>query len=323
MNEFEAIESLFLPLSFNHEGAMGLKDDVAQFNDIIISTDTLVENTHFRKEDSSYSIGQKLIRVNVSDIIAKGAFPIAGFLNISWNNERGDKGLVEFTNGLKDALIECANKMPILGGDTTKIDGPIVISLTIFGKPINKLVKRHNAKTNDLICLSGNIGDAKIGLEALNNAENMEFANAISHYQTPKIPKLQIANIISKYANSSLDISDGLLGDAMKLMPDSFHNYEIDFEKIPLSDEVKKYLEKNGYDFDNILKILSFGDDYQSLFTIDEAKKNDLIEMANSISQKIYFIGKVRKSDKPILKIANVKYDIGGLPKSYSHNFTA
>lgn len=322
MNEFDAIERLFLPLSFNNQGAMGLKDDVAQFNDIIISTDTLVENTHFREEDSSYSIGQKIIRVNVSDIIAKGAIPIACFLNISWNNVRGNDGLIEFSNGLKDALFECANKMPILGGDTTKINGPIVISLTVFGKPISQIIKRHNAKADDLICVSGNIGDAKIGLEALENKSN-EFSYSASHYQIPKIPKLEFANIISKYAHSSLDISDGLLGDALKLMPDDLHNYEIDFEKIPLSEDVKKYLEINGRDFDNIIKILSFGDDYQSIFTIDEANKTEIIEMANSIGHEIYFIGRIIKSDKPILKIKNVEYDIGNLKKSYSHNFTA
>ena len=322
MNEFDAIERLFLPLSFNNQGAMGLKDDVAQFNDIIISTDTLVENTHFREEDSSYSIGQKIIRVNVSDIIAKGAIPIACFLNISWNNVRGNDGLIEFSNGLKDALFECANKMPILGGDTTKINGPIVISLTVFGKPISQIIKRHNAKADDLICVSGNIGDAKIGLEALENKSN-EFSYSASHYQIPKIPKLEFANIISKYAHSSLDISDGLLGDTLKLMPDDLHNYEIDFEKIPLSEDVKKYLEIHGRDFDNIIKILCFGDDYQSIFTIDAANKTEIIEMANSIGHEIYFIGRIIKSDKPILIIKNVEYDIGNLKKSYSHNFTA
>lgn len=322
MNEFDAIEHLFLPLAFNNKGAMGLKDDVAQFNDIIISTDTLVENTHFREEDSSYSIGQKLIRVNVSDIIAKGAIPIACFLNISWNKVRGNDGLIEFSNGLKDALFECADKMPVLGGDTTKINGPIVINLTIFGKPINQIIKRHNAKANDLICVSGNIGDAKIGLEALTNESN-EFAYSAAHYQIPKIPKLEFANIISKYANSSLDISDGLLGDALKLMPDNSYNYEIDFEKIPLSDDVKKYLEINGYDFENIIKILSFGDDYQTIFTIDEAKKAEIIDMANSIGHEIFFIGRITKKDKSILKIKNVEYDITNLKKSYSHNFTA
>lgn len=322
MNEFDVIERLFLPLSFNNQGAMGLKDDVAQFNDIIISTDTLVENTHFREEDSSYSIGQKLIRVNVSDIIAKGAIPIACFLNIAWNNVRGNDGLIEFSNGLKDALFECADKMPVLGGDTTKINGPIVISLTIFGEPISQIIKRHNAKANDLICVSGNIGDAKIGLEALTN-ESREFAYAAAHYQIPKIPKLEFANIISKYANSSLDISDGLLGDTLKLMPDNFHNYEIDFEKIPLSDDVKKYLEFNGNDFENIIKILSFGDDYQTIFTIDEAKKADIIDMANSIGHEIFIIGRITKNDKSILKIKNVEYDITDLKKSYSHNFTA
>lgn len=322
MNEFDAIERLFLPLSFNNQCAMGLKDDVAQFNDIIISTDTLVENTHFREEDSSYSIGQKLIRVNVSDIIAKGAIPIACFLNIAWNKVRGNDGLIEFSNGLKDALFECADKMPVLGGDTTKINGPIVISLTIFGKPISQIIKRHNAKANDLICVSGNLGDAKIGLEALTN-ESSKYAYSAAHYQIPKIPKLEFANIISKYANSSLDISDGLLGDALKLMPDNSCNYEIDFEKIPLSDDVKNYLEINGNDFENIIKILSFGDDYQAVFTIDEAKKDEIIEMANSIGHEIFFIGKVTKNNKSILKIKNVEYDITNMKKSYSHNFTA
>ena len=183
-------------------------------------------------------------------------------------------------------------------------------------------IKRHNAKADDLICVSGNIGDAKIGLEALENKSN-EFSYSASHYQMPQIPKLEFANIISKYAHSSLDISDGLLGDALKLMPDDLHNYEIDFEKIPLSEDVKKYLEIHGRDFENIIKILSFGDDYQSIFTIDEANKTEIIDMANSIGHEIYFIGRIIKSDKPILKIKNVEYDIGNLKKSYSHNFTA
>ncbi len=323
MNEFDVIENLFLPLSFNHEGALGFKDDVAQFNNLIISTDTLVEGTHFRNEDSAYSIGQKLIRINVSDIVAKGALPVAAFLNVAWNNRRGEIGLADFSHGLKDALIDCANQMPILGGDTTKIDGPIVISLTIFGKPFGDIIKRHNAKINNLICVTGNIGDAKIGLEALNGNFADEYPDAVAHYQAPKIPSLEIAKIISKYAISSLDISDGLLGDALKLLPDDNLNYEIDVEKIPFSDDAKKYLETKENRIDEIIKLLSFGDDYQSLFTIEEENFENIMNDAKSIGQNIFVIGKIVKNHSPILKTINGDFDLGNLKKSYSHNFSA
>lgn len=319
MNEFDAIENFFLPLCFENESALSLKDDVAflKAENLIISSDTLVENTHFRQEDDAFSIGQKLVCVNVSDIIAKGAYPYCGILNISWNKARGIEGLKELSLGIKKALIENAGNMPIIGGDTTKINGPIVLSLTIFAKPFEKIIKRHNAKNGEIICVTGNIGDAKIGLEALQNGAN--YKNAISHYQIPKIPKLETAKIIAKYANSSLDISDGLLGDLKKLLNDN--NYEIEFAKIPFSDDAFEWLKNNSFRIENIFELLSFGDDYQCAFTIDEENIEKVkIEFAD-IKQKISFIGNINNENASFINLNGKKIEIDSQKLSYVHNF--
>lgn len=321
MNEFEAIEKFFLPLSFGDKSALNLADDVAYIEDenLIISTDTLVEGTHFRINDDAYSIGQKLIRVNVSDIIAKGGKPYKGFLNICWNNQRSNNELKEFSIGLKDALIEIAGNMPIIGGDTTKINGPIVISLTILAHPIEKPIKRQSANLHDIICVTGNIGDAKIGLEALEN-NIIDFKIAISHYQIPKIPKLETANIIANFATSSLDISDGLLGDLKKLLPKNNFGYLIDFDKIPFSNDAIKWLEAKQYNEDAIYALLSFGDDYQSAFTIDEKKIDEVKFIFEKINQKISFIGKIINENSNFLQLNGKLKNTNKISASYIHN---
>lgn len=322
MDEFDAIERLFKPLALGHDAALNLLDDIAYFppeyfkNGFVITSDTLVEGTHFLSSDPISSIAKKLVRVNLSDIIAKGCKPIGVFLNLSWPKTRPVSQIEEFANSLGYDLHNLFGEIPLLGGDTTKIDGPLVLSLTILGEPINiKPVLRNNAQIGDILIVSGNIGDAKIGLEALQTNLN-QFQEAISHYQIPKIQNSFLSEIIARYASSSIDVSDGLLGDANKIAQYSKVGIEIDLEKMPISNDAQNWLKNKDNKLDAILNLASFGDDYQSLFTINEnvwfvvsnlAKENDI--KLNIIGKCIKEIGlKINFNGDKIQNIKKLSY---------------
>lgn len=296
MHEFSIIEEIFLPLSNGEIGAFEFKDDAAFIdntkfkNGIVITTDTLVENTHFLSTDSAYSIGQKLLRVNLSDLIAKGCKPIYGFLNIAWPKSRKIDEIKNFAMGIKDDINSLGLELAIMGGDTTSTDGNLVISLTLMGTPYGEMVKRENAKLGQSIYVTGYIGDAMLGLEAIKN--NLNFEIAKSHYQVPKIPNPLFAQIISKYALASMDISDGLWGDVKKLLPNDL-NVKIELDKIPISNDVEKWLETQENYQEALKKCISFGDDYQCIFTIENSYEKSFQNDCDTLPHMVTKIGEI------------------------------
>ncbi|MEK7661402.1 MAG: thiamine-phosphate kinase [Pseudomonadota bacterium] len=294
MNEFAAIEKLFRPLSLGDVSARGLQDDIAYIEKLrlAITTDTLVEGTHFLPSDPMASVARKLVRVNLSDIIAKGCEPIGVFLNISWPRNTTEPQRSEFATALGEEL----SGIPLLGGDTTAIDGPMVASLMMLGKPHAKHpIFRNGAKAGDLLLVSGTIGDALIGLQALKSGVNEgKYEGAIAHYQMPNLPPIAISKLIAKYANASIDVSDGLLGDASKIAVFSNVGMEIEIDKIPLSADATNWIKQSKSD-NPILELSSFGDDYQCLFTINPDHLEKLLAKAKKHGISLEVIGKCTK----------------------------
>src|ERR1700761_5228151 len=166
--EDSLIARYFKPLATD-PGALGLTDDAALLRasgeDIVVTTDALVEEVHFLADDPPDTIAQKALRVNLSDLAAKGASP-AGFVLTLALRSVDENWLAAFARGLGADI--AAYNCPLLGGDTVSTPGPLMVSITAFGRvPEGRMIQRSGAKPGDHVVVTGTIGDAALGLDIL------------------------------------------------------------------------------------------------------------------------------------------------------------
>ena len=255
MNETKWIQTYITPL-VHAPGAEGLRDDVALLSSTratIATMDTLVENVHFLPADPLGTVGQKLIRVNVSDIIAKGAQPSEALLSIAWPKARDERSFQAFTDGLKRDLDRY--KIALIGGDLVSTDGPMTLTLTMTGTCVGEHpVRRSGGKPGQTLWISGEIGWGGIGLEAARSGGDKDIAD---RYRVPQIADFETANLVTRHATASMDVSDGLFLDAARLADASDCGVEINLDAVSLAAPVS--------DLDEIYAQCSAGDDYQIL----------------------------------------------------------
>ena len=297
MNEFDIIKSCFAPLATS-PNAYDLKDDVASIDPpigrkLIITTDSLVEGVHFLSDDPIESIAQKLIRVNVSDILAKGGVPWSALLSLSWNKERGLEQIRQFSEGLKTDLEHW--NISLLGGDTTSTPGPLTIGLTLLGHcPDKGPVLRRGAQIGDDIWVTGTIGDGALGLRAakssLENVCEEDKALLAWRYRVPELPNAEISEIITQFATASADISDGLLADLGHIADASSVSAILKVDEVPLSGAAQACLKLGKF---SKLDLYSGGDDYQCLFTAARISKPKIEKRAKTAGIGLSCIGKV------------------------------
>src|SRR6202140_1175830 len=274
--EDSLIARYFRPLATD-PGAFGLIDDAAILkasgDDIVVTTDAIVEGVHFLTDDPSDSVARKALRVNLSDLAAKGATP-AGFVLTLALRAAEDAWLTPFARGLgEDAgLFGC----PLLGGDTVSTPGPLMISITAFGRvPPGKMVHRSGAKPGDRVAVTGTIGDAALGLDILRGgAAAAALAGdaaaremLVGRYRVPQ-PRNALVQALRDHAHAAMDVSDGLAGDLAKLCAASGVSAAIDAPSIPLSAAAAELLARGTV---GIETIVSSGDDYEILCAIPEA----------------------------------------------------
>lgn len=265
--------------------ALDLKDDIAVWTppfgqDAIISMDTIVEGVHFPDGKFDTQLAQKLIRVNISDIIAKGADPVGYFLSLCLPERVDETQLIGFCKGL--AIDQEKYGLKLWGGDTTRTKGVCVLSLTIIGTmPHKKAVLRTGANVGDIICVSGTIGDAYLGLQAVSGrirpSQYLEKA-----YHLPG-PPFHMRCQIRDFASAALDISDGLIADAEHLAKASGIGIHLDLSKIPFSPEANEWIAEQENQMDALKQLVSGGDDYQVLMAIPEDKYKTAIEQGMQI----------------------------------------
>lgn len=274
--EDSLIARYFKPLATD-PGAFGLVDDAAILqacgDEIVVTADAIVEGVHFLPDDPPDTIARKALRVNLSDLAAKGAAP-AGFVLTLALRAQDDAWLAPFTRALgEDAnLFGC----PLLGGDTVSTPGPVMISVTAFGRvPPGKMVRRSGAAPGDRIVVSGTIGDAALGLDILKGgtaaAALAQDAAAsqmlVGRYRVPQ-PRNALAQAVRDHASAAMDVSDGLAGDLAKLCAASQVSAVIDIESVPVSAVAAALLARGAV---GIEAIVSGGDDYEILCAIPEA----------------------------------------------------
>jgi thiamine-monophosphate kinase len=276
MNEFDLIRRYFAPLATS-PSADQLRDDVAEIAPGLIATkDAMVERIHFLPDDPLDTVAQKLVRVNVSDIIAKGGKPDAALLALIWPKGRSHDQLEDFARGLGKDLQRWGAHLA--GGDTTSTDGPLTLTLTLTGRVgAQGPVRRSGARAGDDIWVTGTIGDGWLGLQAATGALGSLSAEArnllVSKYHVPEPPRLSFAEVVAAHATASIDVSDGLVADAGHIATASSVRMILQAADIPLSPVAAHYVMNGKAD---LRSLLTGGDDYQTFFTAPVSARADI-----------------------------------------------
>jgi thiamine-monophosphate kinase len=267
MDEFGIIATYFAPLA--GEGAFGLKDDAALLparpgQDLVITTDTITEGVDFFAFDPSADIARKALRVNLSDLAAKGAAPAHYLLNLSLPHTITPDWLAGFAAGLAQDQQEFG--ISLLGGDTGATDGPLSIAVTAFGfVPQGAMVRRDGAKIGDAVYVTGTIGDSGGGL-AIFKREKHTLTEAerdalIARYRVPQ-PPVAFAERLRAVAHASVDVSDGLIADLGHVASASCVRIVVEGERVPLSLPLRALWNEAA-----LSRAVAAGDDYQVAFT--------------------------------------------------------
>ncbi len=319
MDEFALIQKYFKKLTYNNPSALDLNDDV--FFDkkcnVVVSTDTYIEGIHFFNFRNPDLVIKKIVRSSISDLYCKGVKPKFIFIGASGSNHSfSKKNLSIISKGLKEEQKKFGIKLS--GGDTTKSNKTIFTIMSLgYSK---KIVQRNKCKNGDDIYVTGNIGDSYLGLQILKKnilLNRKKYYYFIKKYYLPDLP-IKISSNLSNFANSSIDISDGLFGDLSKLINKSELFYKVDLNKVPISMNLKKYLtisKKKKINF------ISKGDDYQIIFTSPKSKRNYIKKYFKKMNQKVTLIGNLTKDAKNNEIMDGDKRIKHAYNEGYSHNF--
>ncbi|MCX7959440.1 MAG: thiamine-phosphate kinase [Deltaproteobacteria bacterium] len=306
MSEFDFIEKIKRRVKVNKERVLtGIGDDCALIkggNRMLITVDSQVENIHFRtKWGNPETFGRKLVRINISDIYAKGGIPEYALLSLGADYKSQKRYFENYINGV---LFELEfNNVQLIGGNISSVRSGLFFDLVVLGSVTRKRYRgRDGAKEGDLIAVSGKLGDASSGLEILERGRVREnyYNELVRAFMLPEVIYFGNTNIW-KYITSSIDISDGLSGDLTHILKESHCGAEIYPEEIPVSSELAIYCRNNKQD---ILKyVLSGGEDYRLLVTLKRNTPDDLIEksgfkvIGRIVHKKGLFIKGIRDRD--------------------------
>lgn len=335
MDEFGLIKKYFAPLAKGFSGGLNLSDDAALIDtpkgqQMVITKDAICEGIHFIGDEAPALIAKKLLRVNLSDLAAKGATAHCYFLAIMLPKNTEEKWLEEFAAGLAEDQKEFS--IHLAGGDTTATKGGKYFSLTAMGYvPEGSALLRSGAQYSDDIYVSGTLGDSALGLRCLqgelplsprakaerslrsldNARDDSEFL--IGRYFLPQ-PRLTLGQELRGIATSCMDISDGLMQDLGHLCSASNVGANIYQQNIPLSDAAKTLQDTPNF----WEQIVTGGDDYELLFTTPKTKANEIKDLAKKLDLPITRIGETNDSKQVYLLDGGDK-EIEFTRKGYKH----
>jgi len=302
LDEFALIRKLWAPLARGFPDAYGLADDVAYValegggvragEELVLKCDALVEGVHFLPDDPAELVAQKLLRVNLSDLAAKGARPIVYLLTLMLPASLDDAWLERFAAG----LAADQNEFGILlaGGDTVATPGPLALSLAVVGAiPAGRRLLRAAAKAGDAVFVSGTIGDAALGLMARSGtlagvtAEEGRFLS--ERYRLPR-PRLSLGQRLRGLVHATMDISDGLIGDLEHIAEASGVAATIEVGSVPLSPAARAALTRDAR---LIESVLAGGDDYELLFTAPPRHHDALLALGRELGVPVTRVGTI------------------------------
>ena len=319
MHEFQLISRYFSKLSNNNKSSLNLNDDVFfdKSKKLVISVDTYVEGVHFIDFKKPDLVIKKIIRSSISDIICKGVKPKYYFISGSGNKKSfSSSNLKKISKSLRQE--QKKYNIFLCGGDTV-YSNKLSFTITSVGFS-QKIIPRNNAKLNDDIYVTGNLGDSFVGLNILTNkiyANNLLSKYFTNKYYLPNL-NLKLTNKLLHIANTSIDISDGLIADLEKLINKQKVSYMLNLNNVPISQNLKKLLIQKKLDK---ISFISQGDDYQILFTANSSKSRIINKTAKSLGIKISKIGKISSKLQKSEIIDEKGNKIAVKTKGYYHKF--
>ncbi len=319
MHEFELINKYFSKLSKNNKGSLRLNDDVFfdKSKNLVISIDTYLQGTHFIDFKRPDLVIKKIIRSSISDLICKGVKPLYYFISGSGNKKTfSNTNLKKISKSLNQE--QKKYKIFLCGGDTI-LSNKLSFSITSVGFS-KKIIPRNNAKLGDDIYVTGNLGDSYAGLRILKKSINVNKnlkKYFVNKYYLPNLhPKL--TNKLLLFANTSIDISDGLISDLEKVINKQKLSYKLFFDEMPISKNLEKLIKLKKFNKKNFF---SKGDDYQILFTANSSKSRIISKFSKTLNVKISKIGKICSISQKSQIIDQKGKKIRLKDKGYYHQF--
>jgi thiamine-monophosphate kinase len=298
IGEFELIARHLAPLAREVPGAFGLTDDAASFEGApnlqwVVTSDALVEGVHFLPDDAADDVAAKALRVNLSDLAAKGAVPRFYLMDLVLPKERDEPWVKSFAAGLAADQEEFGIRL--IGGDTTSTPGPLTIAITALGQvSAGKMLLRSRARTGDDIYVSGTIGDSALGLIVLRGGLNRLGAakrkDLMRRYRLPQ-PRTALGPRLVDVASAAIDVSDGLVADLGHICETSNLGAAIDEASVPLSPAAALAVREHPA---LMSSVLTGGDDYEILFTAPRSAAKAVAALARKLELPLTRIGEMR-----------------------------
>ncbi|MGE4280458.1 MAG: thiamine-phosphate kinase [Magnetospirillum sp.] len=297
-DEFDLIAQFFAPLAQAYPGALGLGDDAALMDvpvgqQLVLTMDSMVAGVHFFADDPADLIARKLIRVNLSDLAAKGAQPFAIMLSAAFPGDVGMDWLRRFADGLAQ---DCgAYGLALIGGDTVSTPGPLTLTVTAFGRVgQGQAILRSRAKDGDVVYMTGTVGDAALGLLSRQGRFPLLPAHLgeslTQRYLLPQ-PRVQLGLGLVGLAHAAMDVSDGLVQDLGHLCRQSGLGAVIHAQDLPLSEAAGHLLADDPA---LLSDVLSGGDDYEIVFTAPVEHADKIAGLADDAGTRVTAIGRIR-----------------------------
>ena len=316
----------FRPLA-THPGALGLGDDAAVVavptgHELVLTSDGVIAGVHFFPDDPPDTVAKKALRINLSDLAAKGAQPLGFLLSVAFTREVTDDWLASFAAGLRADAKKFG--CPLLGGDTDRTPGPVSVSIAAFGTlPRGSMVRRAGARAGDRVVVTGTIGDAALGVILRRDpgaAERWRLddrtrEHLLRRYRVPE-PRNAIAAALRRYASGGMDVSDGLVGDLAKTCRAAQVDADVEIARVPLSRAARAALAAEPALLETIL---TGGDDFEVLASVSPRKVDALRKAAKAAGVSITEVGEFAKG-RGVARFADAQGRVLEFARpSYSH----
>lgn len=315
------IQEVFAPLAASFPGAAALRDDAALYAsrpgiELVVTMDSLVAGVHFLPDDQPALIARKALRVNLSDLAAKGATPTAYLLSIALSTAQDAGWIRAFAAGL--ALDQQQYGCVLIGGDTVSTPGPLSLTITALGElPAGTILRRSGGRCGDLLYVSGTIGDGALGLRMIRDqVAGSEHADILrARYWLPE-PRVELASALRAHATAAMDISDGLVGDLALMCQASGLTARIDASSVPLSAAARSLIATDPRLFD---LCLTGGDDYEILAAVPPEAAQAFEQQCRASGSSVTCIGHLLAGEGPPLCLDADGQSMTFIRSSYSH----
>lgn len=297
LDEFALIRRHFAPLSRGEPGARELRDDAASLavppgHELVVTADAIVAGVHFPDDSPPADVARRILRVNLSDVAAKGAQARAYTLTVQLPPAVDEDWIAGFAQTLGEEQARFG--VSLLGGDTTGTPGPLTLSLNMFGElPENTMIRRDGARIGDDVYVSGTIGDAALGLRCLQGrlavAAQADRDFLTGRFTAPE-PRVALGPALRGVAHAAADVSDGLVADLGHICEASGVGAEIGIDRVPISPAARRAVTD---DQPLHVSLLGGGDDYEIVFAAPAGARDELDRIAARTGTSVSRIGRI------------------------------